>query len=37
MDQCSNCEEKISDEVFKKGVCAKCGTEIVYGSNGCGG
>lgn len=37
MDRCPQCDEKIDDEAFKKGVCPKCGAELRYGSEGCAG
>lgn len=35
--KCANCGEEIDDEAFKKGVCPKCGQELSYGLEGCGG
>lgn len=37
MTKCKNCEEEIDDEAFKNGACAKCGQELQYGLEGCGG
>ena len=37
MRNCSNCDEKLEFEALKEGVCAKCGAEISYGSEGCAG
>lgn len=37
MTHCPNCNEEVTDAAFKEGVCAKCGQQLPYGSEGCGG
>ena len=37
MTKCANCKEEVDDVSFKSGMCGKCGEELCYGLEGCGG
>lgn len=37
LTKCANCSEEIDDVSFKEGACGKCGQELRYGLDGCGG